>query len=319
MAAGVSVTTVSDALSGKGRLPEPTRLKVQAVADQLNYRPSAMALSLRDRGLGMIGICVAPAGDASLTEVGYWAAIVTHASQTILSEGLLPVMLPHKVELLTKLKVPLDGVILVDPLVDDPVLSFFESNKTRCVTIGRDLGRYNGIWVDDDNEVGIARLLDLTTERGAKLAFITAGPKKSYIVDAIDGATRWARSNDASLSVYPCESLELAHAAATVDRAISEGASVLITQTERLALRVLSVLQTRNLKLPHDVKLLSAADGPELERTSPTISALRQHPGALADMAANALLAQIRGMSAAKTGKLPMELVLRQSAPAIAR
>ncbi|MFG2334213.1 LacI family DNA-binding transcriptional regulator, partial [Streptomyces sp. NPDC048604] len=40
-AAGVSITTVSDALNGKGRLPDATRRHVREVADRLGYRPSA--------------------------------------------------------------------------------------------------------------------------------------------------------------------------------------------------------------------------------------------------------------------------------------
>ena len=69
-AAGVSVMTVSDALSGKGRLPEATRLKVHAVAEELSYRPSAIARGLRSDELGLIGICIVPAGGGgALTDV----------------------------------------------------------------------------------------------------------------------------------------------------------------------------------------------------------------------------------------------------------
>ncbi|WP_240045091.1 helix-turn-helix domain-containing protein [Streptomyces alboflavus] len=42
-AAGVSITTVSDALNGKGRLPDATRRHIREVADRLGYRPSAAA------------------------------------------------------------------------------------------------------------------------------------------------------------------------------------------------------------------------------------------------------------------------------------
>ena len=317
-AAGVSVTTVSDALSGKGRLPEPTRLKVQAIADKLNYRPSAIALGLRESGLGMIGVCIAPAAaGALLTDVGYWAAIVTRASQTILSEGLAPVMLPHSVDLLAKLKIPLDGVIVVDPLENDPVLTFFENKKVRCVTIGRDLGREGLVWVDDDNEIGIARLLKRTAMPGSAIAFITVGPKKSYVVDALNGATQWAHGNGSSITSYHCEGFEGNLIDQVVGRATADGAVTLIAQTERLALRILASLQARDLRVPDDVRLLSASDGPELEQTSPPISAVRQHPGALADMAANALLDLIRGKADLKTGTLPMELVIRPSAPEV--
>lgn len=54
-AAGVSITTVSDALNGKGRLPDATRRHVREVADRLGYRPSAAARTLRTGKSGLIG------------------------------------------------------------------------------------------------------------------------------------------------------------------------------------------------------------------------------------------------------------------------
>jgi DNA-binding LacI/PurR family transcriptional regulator len=41
--AGVSVTTVSHALNGKGRLNVDTRRRVREVADRLGYRPNPAA------------------------------------------------------------------------------------------------------------------------------------------------------------------------------------------------------------------------------------------------------------------------------------
>lgn len=318
-AAGVSVTTVSDALSGKGRLPEPTRLKVKAVAEQLNYRPSAIALGLREGGLGMVGICIAPAaGNAILTDVGYWASIVTHASQAILAQGLAPVLLPHRVDLIGRLTIPLDGALVVDPLERDPVLSFFEEKKVRYVTIGRDPGRDATLWVDDDNRTGISRLLERTAQPGTALAFITVGPKKSYVIDALDGAKQWASSHGSHLDVLHCEGLEHDQVDKVVDRALSGGAAMLIAQVDRLALRILASLKAKGRHVPEDVKLLSASDSPELERTWPPISAVRQHPDALADLAANALLDLIRGKVALKSRTIPMETAIRLSAPEIA-
>ena len=176
-AAGVSVTTVSDSIAGKGRLPDATRQKVRNVAEKLGYRPSAIARGLRHDGLGLIGICIAPAGGGGvLTDVSYWAAIVTHASQAILSRGLAPVLLPHSVEMLNKLRVPLDGAIVVDPLGSDPVLAYFERKRIHCLTIGRDLEHDTGHWVDDDIREGVCRLLLQTASKGARLGFHHSRP-----------------------------------------------------------------------------------------------------------------------------------------------
>jgi DNA-binding LacI/PurR family transcriptional regulator len=44
--AGVSVSTVSKALNGRGQLREETRSLVQSAAERLNFRPNNLAQSL---------------------------------------------------------------------------------------------------------------------------------------------------------------------------------------------------------------------------------------------------------------------------------
>ena len=57
-AAGVSKTTVSDALHGRGRVAESTRRKVLEVAQHLGYRPNRIARSLRTRRTATLGVVV---------------------------------------------------------------------------------------------------------------------------------------------------------------------------------------------------------------------------------------------------------------------
>ena len=75
-AAGVSPTTVSDSLAGKGRIPDETRQRVREIADELGYRPNALAQQLRGEGLGLIGFVIAPAAEASMTTVWFWNALI---------------------------------------------------------------------------------------------------------------------------------------------------------------------------------------------------------------------------------------------------
>lgn len=52
---GVAPSTVSRALSGKGRISPATREKIQRVAEELGYRPNALARGLATRRTGEIG------------------------------------------------------------------------------------------------------------------------------------------------------------------------------------------------------------------------------------------------------------------------
>lgn len=54
-AAGVSVTTVSHALNGRGKVSADTRERVARVAEDLGYRPNRVASALRSRRTGVLG------------------------------------------------------------------------------------------------------------------------------------------------------------------------------------------------------------------------------------------------------------------------
>lgn len=88
-AAGVSITTVSDALNGKGRLPEATRRHVREVADRLGYRPSAAARTLRTGRSGLIGLTVTTYGEEpfTFTEFAYFAEMARAATSAALARG----------------------------------------------------------------------------------------------------------------------------------------------------------------------------------------------------------------------------------------
>lgn len=88
-AAGVSITTVSDALNGKGRLPDATRRHVREVAERLGYRPSAAARTLRTGKSGLIGLTVTTYGDEpfTFTEFAYFAEMARAATSAALARG----------------------------------------------------------------------------------------------------------------------------------------------------------------------------------------------------------------------------------------
>ncbi|MBC7725114.1 MAG: LacI family DNA-binding transcriptional regulator [Burkholderiaceae bacterium] len=55
LAAGVSATTVSHALSGQGQMNPQTRLRVERIATELGYAPNRIASALRRQRSGIIG------------------------------------------------------------------------------------------------------------------------------------------------------------------------------------------------------------------------------------------------------------------------
>ena len=135
--AGVSRTTVSHALSGQGKVNADTRAKVKEVAERLNYRPSARARSLRSgksQTLALLSSMPA-AVSAGPSQLGFFTELAMGCARTALLEGYVFVLAPpteaaDPVDLLD-----IDGAILLEPTVDDPLAEALRDRGIPYVTI----------------------------------------------------------------------------------------------------------------------------------------------------------------------------------------
>ncbi|WP_432790631.1 LacI family DNA-binding transcriptional regulator [Brevibacterium sp. K11IcPPYGO002] len=135
--AGVSRTTVSHALSGQGKVNADTRAKVKEVAERLNYRPSARARSLRSgksQTLALLSSMPA-AVSAGPSQLGFFTELAMGCARTALLEGYVFVLAPpteaaNPVDLLD-----IDGAILLEPTVDDPLAEALRDRGIPYVTI----------------------------------------------------------------------------------------------------------------------------------------------------------------------------------------
>ncbi|WP_460808096.1 LacI family DNA-binding transcriptional regulator [Micromonospora zhanjiangensis] len=89
--AGVSRSTVSYVLSGKRTVSEATRRRIQAVIDELDYRPNASARALKEGRTRTLGLVIPPASQR-LTDMqlGFVASVVEAAAHADLDVLLSP-------------------------------------------------------------------------------------------------------------------------------------------------------------------------------------------------------------------------------------
>jgi DNA-binding LacI/PurR family transcriptional regulator len=314
-AAGVSATTVSDALSGKGRLPEETRQRVRDAAARLHYRPSALA---RSRGSGIVGLVFTPAPAASLSTVWYWAVLANHVTETALEAGFAPLLLPYRVDRLRALPIQPDGLLVVDPTENDAVLAHAREMRVPVVTVGRDVAGPSNAWVDDGNAEGTQRLLDGAVRPEERLVVVTVGPHKSYVHDTVEGVRSWARRTNSRFLTHWLDELDANAIDDLVTAILVDKPEVVLAQNDRVALGLLARFAARGIEIPRELRLLSATDAPELEHARPAVTALRQHPDRVGQLAARALIDLVNGKTIAARHMVPAEPVFRASAPALA-
>ncbi|GAA5063236.1 DNA-binding LacI/PurR family transcriptional regulator [Thermocatellispora tengchongensis] len=186
--AGVSRSTVSYALTGKRPVSVETKRRIQAVIDELGYRPNAAARALKEGRTRTIGLVIPPASqrltDMQLTFV---ASVVDAAARADLDVLLSPSGGEHDrsfERIVTGRRV--DGVILMEIRLEDERVARLRHSGLPFVGIGRTRRPEEMSWVDIDYETLIARcvhhLADLghrhvaLINRNAELVAVGYGP-----------------------------------------------------------------------------------------------------------------------------------------------
>ncbi|MCW2139615.1 transcriptional regulator, LacI family [Actinoplanes cyaneus] len=186
--AGVSRSTVSYALSGKRPVTGETRRRIQAVIDEIGYRPNAAARALKEGRTRTLGLVIPPANQR-LTDMqlGFVASVVEAAARADLDVLLSPSGGDHDrsfERVVTGRRV--DGVILMEIRLEDERVVRLRESGLPFVTIGHTANPYGTCWVDVDYPTLIARcvhhLADLghrslaLVNRSAELLAIGYGP-----------------------------------------------------------------------------------------------------------------------------------------------
>ena len=166
--AGVSPSTVSYALSGKRAVSEGTRRRIQAVIDELDYRPNAAARALKEGRTRTLGLVIPPAS-LRLTDMqlGFVASVVEAAARFDLDVLLSPSGGDHDrsfERIISGRRV--DGVILMEIRLEDERVTRLQQTGLPFVTIGHTANPHGTCWVDVDYATLIARCVHHLADLG---------------------------------------------------------------------------------------------------------------------------------------------------------
>ena len=180
---GVSKTTVSRAISGKGRVSEETKKRVREYIDQMDYKPNVIAKGLAQSKT--FNIAVVLPTDCDLQELPFFQncmcgicdaaakrdydVLTVYAAAGDLG-GLERIINNHKV----------DGVVLTRTLVEDPAAEYLKKRNVPVVAVGSsaDMGL---IQIDHDHRSACQELtLHLLKQGIRKMGMI--GGNETHVV-----------------------------------------------------------------------------------------------------------------------------------------
>lgn len=301
--AGVSVAAVSMALNNTGTLSAATRLRVRAVAEEMDYQADALARGLRRSSVGAIGLVMRPLddlGEYAPKGVDVFTRYIGAASSLAMDRGLSVMLVPDPTRRPTPpLALSLDGYIVTMPHVDDPVVALLERRGIPYVTLGRDPSRPDFTdWASEDQLTTFARILDHFRAGGARSVALVCGDEpNSWNADGVSAYLSWCERNGVTPSIHISAERDGLEGGERVVPAIlsSEVPDAILCHTGRQAAGVLAGLTERGISVPGQTMLAAASDSEHTRHSRPAISAVELHVEATTAALLDLLQARIAG------------------------
>lgn len=206
-AAGVSTATVSLVYNNKGEVAKSTRERVLEHGKQLGYQPGWISKVFRSGRSNVIGVAVLH-GNSSIWEqtyLRYYRGIIAGAAMEALEHGYTITAMRVGADGSFVDRVSLDGVIVVDPVPDDPTVNQALERNLAVIAEGGYLGETPaGLLrsVRTGVEDGVPKALDRLLLLGAQhIAFFRGGATDLYTETSHQSYLEWCDAHDVEPTV----------------------------------------------------------------------------------------------------------------------
>jgi LacI family transcriptional regulator len=319
---GLSVATVSRALSGHPHVDEETRKRVAVAAAEIGYQPNALARALRRRRTNTVGLIVpdilndfyaecATVVQSEFERHGYRLILCISNSDPATDLGYLHTLVEHRVDAIVH--VPCtphgghDAICAPRPI---PIVELLRHTEpTRCDAI-----------VTDDRDGASALTRHLIALGHTKIAMITGSAAFSTTRERVEGyrdALRHAGMVPAEQAIlYGEYSRAFGYAATLQAMRSTDPPTAILSSGSPLTLGVLNALKELRLHIPGDVSLVGYEDPDWYASQNPPLTCYALPLREMGRVAAQRLIERLaEGGEPAqpRVMRFPGALILRQS------
>jgi len=319
-ALGVSAATVSNALSGKGRVSPELIERIRAKAAELGYVPSLTARALRTGRTGVLGLVlpdianplfpqIAQAIENAASNAGYGVLIADSRGDIATQTAAINRLLERGV----------DGMVIVP------------RRGTRIADVGCpvaviDTPSTPGNTVAADHWSGGSLMGRHLAEFGHRKVLLIGGNPSSNVQNDRIGGLKAGLGQDAECEVLWIEKVEAVLGAGCplgLAEKAAEGFTAFAALSDLSALRALTELQRAGISVPEMVSVTGFDDLIWSPVVTPALTTVRMDMATIADLAIAALIRVIEpdgeadnvsaGRVVSETDRVPMQLIVRQS------
>jgi DNA-binding LacI/PurR family transcriptional regulator len=317
--AGVSKGAVSYALNGRPGISEVTRQRILKIADDLGWYPNSAARALSGARAGACGLVLARPARTLAFET-FFMELIAGIEMELSSRSVgLTLQVVHDLE--AEMAVyrrwwaerRVDGVLVVDPRLDDPRIEQIEKLGLPAVIIGgpEGTGNLSAVWSDDAGAVVdvVRYLARLGHQRIARVAGVpeflsTEARTEAYL----------ATMAELSLPPRVVTTDFMAESGARVTRQLLAdplAPTAIIYDSEVLAVAGLGAAHEMGLSVPRDVSLVAWDDSTYCQVVHPPLTAVKRDIPGMGSHGARALLALIDDGVITRTGEARGQLMTR--------
>ena len=317
-ALGVSKTTVSRAISGKGRIGSETRERVLKYIDAHNYTPNVIAKSLAQNKT--YNLAVVMPGDYELIDLPFFQNCIMGIQEIASSfdyDMLLTVCNNADVTKLERIvrNRKGDGVILLRSFMDDVQVEYLQEKNVPFVVTGS--SNYKGVvQVDNDHRAACRELTSiLLMKRMKKIALIGGNEEhvvtQSRLMGFKDAFADIGLAVDESLIYMNLDNPVLLDG--KLDDIIKREVDCIVCMDDAICMEVLYKLRREGISVPDQIRVASFYNSSMLETHDPSITSLDFDAKELGMLVCRTLLDMIEGQKVQKKTLLGYEVRLRES------
>lgn len=319
-ALGVSKTTISRAISGKGRIGKETRERVLAYIEEHDYKPNVIAKGLAQSKT--YNICVAMPGEYDVVDLTFFQEClfgIQEIAGSMEYDILLSICRTNDISSLERIIAnhKVDGVILMRTFVEDEQIDFLQTKNVPFVTIGSTSTNYKGvIQVDHNHKSACKELTSIILMKQMEKIALIGGNEEHVVTQSRLRGFREAYEKMGEVIDPTMLFLNLDNHVVIdkiVEEVLERKAECILCMDDAVCSRVLKKLREKHVKVPKDIRVASFYNSSVLENNVPSITSLSFDAKELGMVACKTVLDVIEGAEVETRTLLPYEVVLKES------
>ena len=315
---GVSKTTVSRAISGKGRIGQATRERVLEFIEKHDYRPNVMAKGLAQKKTFNLALLLPK--DYAVTEFPFFKDCMQGICEVASSHDydvIISMIDGDDLSQIQRLEAnrKVDGMILSRAVEHSKAQDYLKNCKEPFVAIGPEEDP-EITYVDNKNQEASEELTSIMLMKGVqKLALLGGNYSFSVTKSRYQG---YAQAHEKmhvpvnpELVFMDCE--DQVKVSEAVKQALEQGADGILCMDDAICSMCIGSLRERKIPIPSQVRVASLYDSKSLEYNNPPITSVKFDTVRLGKMAAEKLLKMMGEETEEETLPLNYQVVLRES------